>query len=145
MGSYKRILIVEDDEQDVSMIKEALADIIKDDKIDIAVNGKEGLDYLLQRGKFANRENLYPAAILLDLKMPKMNGLEFLKMMRKHKELRRIPIIVFTSSNIEEDIHFSYQYGANAYVQKPIEFEKFNQAVKNIGTFWLKRNISLVI
>lgn len=145
MGNYKRILIVEDDEQDVSMIKEALTDIIKNDNIDVAVNGKEGLDYLLQRGKFTNRENLYLTAILLDLKMPEMNGLEFLKMICKYKELRRIPIIVFTSSNIDEDILVSYQFGANAYVQKPIEFEKFNQTVKNIGTFWLKRNISLVI
>ena len=100
------------------------------------VIGVEVMDYLLRRGAFANREEGLPAVLLLDIKMPRMDGLEVLRQIREHEELKRLPVVILSSSREESDLARSWDLGVNAYVVKPVDIDQFFQAVKTLGTFW---------
>ena len=135
-----RILIVEDNENDLELTMDALAEYNLINFIDTARDGTEALDYLYKRGKFAGRENGNPTVILLDLKLPKVNGQQVLEEIKSSVEFRSIPVVILTSSKEETDIIKSYQNGVNAYVVKPVEFHNFIEAVKNLGVFWALLN-----
>ena len=102
----------------------------------MARDGEEGLDYLFRRGPFSERTNGNPAVILLDLKLPKISGLEVLKEIRGNDNLRTIPVVILTSSREEQDINDGYKLGTNSYVVKPVDFQQFLEAVKQLGVFW---------
>ena len=132
----KRILIVDDSPKDIELTKAALAEINLANNIIIAEDGEEALDYLYKRGKFADYDKGNPAVILLDIKMPKMNGIEVLKHIRSNPELKLIPVIMVTSSGEEKDLVESYKLGANAYMVKPVDITQFIDAIKALGQFW---------
>jgi len=136
MKDLKRVLLAEDDQRDIELTLAALEEINMANEIDVVRDGEEALDYLFKRAKYKDRKNGNPAVILLDLKMPKVNGLEVLKQIKGSDELCRIPVIILTSSKMESDLITSYDLGVNAYVVKPIEFEDFVKAVKDLGSFW---------
>ncbi len=136
MIHLKRILLVEDDRKDVELTLEALSEYNLANEVVVVRDGEEALDYLHRRGKFEARVDGNPAAILLDLKLPKVNGLEVLGRIRADEKLRMIPVIVLTSSRQEEDLKKSYELGVNAYVVKPVDFHEFINAVKELGVFW---------
>jgi len=136
MVELNRILLVEDDRKDVELTLEALSEYNLANEVIVARDGEEALDYLYRRGKFQTVSNGNPAAILLDLKLPKVNGLEVLGRIRADKNLKTIPVIVLTSSRQEEDLERSYKLGVNAYVVKPVDFHEFINAVKGLGVFW---------
>ena len=136
MQSLKRILVVEDSPRDAELVLEALAANHLANEVVSLRDGAEALDYLYRRGQFAGRENGQPAVILLDLKMPKVDGTEVLRQIKADPQLKIIPVIVMTSSREESDLHASYQLGANAYVVKPLKFQAFVEAVTNLGVFW---------
>lgn len=131
-----RILLVEDNPYDVELTLEALADYNVANEVVVAVDGAEALDYLFRRGAFADRPEGNPAAILLDLKLPKVDGIEVLRTIKADEKLKIIPVVVLTSSREEQDLLNSYKLGVNAYVVKPIDFHEFARAVKGLGVFW---------
>lgn len=131
----KRILIVDDSPKDVELTIAALSENKIVNEIIVAEDGEEALDYLYKRGKFLN-ESGYPAVILLDIKMPKMNGIEVLKHIRNDPKFKLIPVIMVTSSREERDLVESYKLGANSYVVKPVDFTQFMEAIKILGQFW---------
>ena len=131
-----RILIVEDDPRDVELTLTALEDYKLANEVVVARDGKEALDYLYSRGEYQTRASDNPAVMLLDLKLPKVNGLEVLKQIRSDERLKMIPVVVLTSSHEEKDMMRSYQLGVNAYVVKPVDFHEFVNAVKELGVFW---------
>jgi CheY-like chemotaxis protein len=135
MGT-KNILLVDDSSYDVELTLRALKPHRIINKIDVARDGGEALDYLHRRGLFADREQGNPILTLLDLKMPKVDGIEVLRQIRADPVLRLIPVAVFTSSREERDIVDSYELGANAYIVKPVGFAKFSEAVQQLGLFW---------
>lgn len=135
----KRILIVDDSENDVELTKSVLTQNNLANEIIVAEDGEEALDYLYKRGKFAN-ERGNPAIILLDMKMPKMNGIEVLKIIRADNQFSAIPIIILTSSREERDLMESYRYGANSYVVKPVDIPQFINAIKSLGQYWIVIN-----
>jgi DNA-binding response OmpR family regulator len=132
----KRILLVEDDPRDVELILESLADYNLANEVIVAYDGEEALDYLYRRGNFNTRPSGNPAVMLLDLKMPKVNGMEVLRQIRADEELKMIPVVILTSSREEKDWVESYKLGVNAYVVKPVDFHEFVKAVKDLGAFW---------
>jgi CheY-like chemotaxis protein len=136
MIELKRILLVEDKQYDVEITLEALAEQNLANDVIVARDGEEALDYLHQRGKFEGRQDGNPAVILLDLKLPKVGGLEVLREVKSDDKLKHIPVVVLTSSREERDVVESYALGVNAYVVKPIAFEAFVDAVKGLGLFW---------
>jgi DNA-binding response OmpR family regulator len=136
MSTLGRILIVEDDPRDVELTLTALEDYNLANEIFVTRDGKEALDYLYRREQFAGRSNENPAVMLLDLKLPKIDGLEVLQAIRSDERLKMIPVVVLTSSHEERDMIRSYQLGANAYVVKPVDFHEFVNAVKELGVFW---------
>jgi two-component system, response regulator len=136
MYSLKRILVVEDSPRDTEMVLEALSANHLANEVVSLRDGADALDYLYRRGQFAGRGNGQPAVVLLDLKMPKVDGSEVLRQIKGDPQLKMIPVIIMTSSREESDLHASYQLGANAYVVKPLSFEDFVSAVTNIGVFW---------
>lgn len=136
MVELKRILLVEDDRKDVELTLEALSEYHLANEVVVARDGEEALDYLQRKGKFQTVAPGNPAAILLDLKLPKVNGLEVLGQIRAEEKLKMIPVIVLTSSRQEEDLEKCYQLGVNAYVVKPVDFHEFINAVKELGIFW---------
>jgi two-component system, response regulator len=136
MQSLKRILLVEDSPRDAELVLNALAANHLANEVVGLRDGAEALDYLYRRGEFAGRENGQPAVILLDLKLPKVDGTEVLRQIKADPQLKIIPVIVMTSSREESDLHASYQLGANAYVVKPVKFQAFVEAVTNLGVFW---------
>jgi DNA-binding response OmpR family regulator len=136
MTSLGRILIVEDDPRDVELTLTALEEYNLANEIFVTRDGKEALDYLYRREQFAGRSNENPAVMLLDLKLPKVDGLEVLQAIRSDERLKMIPVVVLTSSHEERDMIRSYQLGANAYVVKPVDFHEFVNAVKELGVFW---------
>jgi CheY-like chemotaxis protein len=140
MGDLNRILLVEDNPNDVELALTALAEHNIANEVVVTRDGSEALDYLYRRGAFANRKNGQPAVILLDLKMPKVDGLEVLRTVKSDPELQRIPVVMLTSSREETDLVKSYQLGANAYVVKPVDFPQFVAAVKELGAFWALLN-----
>jgi len=130
MRSKKPILLVEDDKVDTMSIKRALDEIKVTNRLDIAGNGEEALLFL------RNPENKKPCVILLDLNMPKMNGIEFLKIAKKDKRLRRIPVVVLTTSEEEQDMINSFDLGVAGYMIKPVGYQKFVEVVKTIDLYW---------
>ena len=136
MNSLKRILLVEDKAKDLELTLEALAEHNLANAVAVARDGVEALDYLHCRGKFAGRADGNPVVVLLDIKMPRLNGLDVLREMKADPQLRRIPVVMLTSSREEPDLARSYELGANAYVVKPVDFVQFTEAVKEIGIFW---------
>jgi CheY-like chemotaxis protein len=133
------ILLVEDSENDIELTLAALAKHVSNE-VEVARDGAEALDYLYRRGAFAGRANRAPALVMLDLKMPKVDGLEVLRTIKADPALKCIPVVVLTSSRERRDLAESYERGANAYVVKPVEFENFLNAVKQLGLFWLLLN-----
>jgi CheY-like chemotaxis protein len=136
MSELGRILIVEDDPRDVELTLTALEEYNLINEVVIARDGKEAIDYLYSREQFAARQSENPAVILLDLKLPKINGLEVLQQIRSDERLKMIPVVVLTSSKEEKDMITSYQLGVNAYVVKPVDFHEFVNAVRELGLFW---------
>jgi CheY-like chemotaxis protein len=134
--SLKRILLVEDSPHDAEMTMEALSEHNLVNEVAWVKDGEEALDFLYQRGAHAGRAGNNPAVILLDLKLPKVDGLEVLQTIKKDDKLKTIPVVVLTSSREESDLITSYQLGVNAYVVKPVNFPDFMQAVKELGFFW---------
>jgi CheY-like chemotaxis protein len=135
-----RILLAEDSSQDVELTLNALAENNITNSVDVARDGAEALDYLYKRGKFEGRQSGNPVLVLLDLKMPRMDGLEVLRAVKADPRLRTIPVVVLTSSREEQDVVRSYELGVNAYVVKPVEFDQFMRAVRDLGLFWLLIN-----
>ena len=136
----KKILLVEDSRKDVDLTLAALEEHHLANEVVVARNGVEALDYFYRRGEFVERPAGHPVVVLLDLKMPKMDGLEVLRHVKADEDLRRIPIVVLTSSREEQDIVRSYDFGVNAYVVKPVAFENFIDVVKQLGLFWVITN-----
>ena len=136
MSELRRILIVEDDPRDVELTLTALDEHKLANEVVITRDGKEALDYLYCREQFASRPEENPAVILLDLKLPKVDGLEVLQQIRSDERLKMIPVVVLTSSHEEKDLLATYQLGVNAYVVKPVDFQEFVNAVKELGMFW---------
>ena len=131
-----RILIVEDDPRDLELTLMALEDYKLANQVMVTRDGQEALDYLYCRGQFNTRSDGNPAVMLLDLKLPKIDGLEVLKQVRSDEYLKMIPVVVLTSSHEEKDMMRSYKLGVNAYVVKPVDFHEFVNAVKELGVFW---------
>src|SRR5499425_2342645 len=136
MEPTARILLVEDDPRDVELTMTALEDYNLTNEVVIAHDGEEALDYLYRRGKFESRINQNPAVMLLDLKLPKIDGLEVLEKVKSDEKLKVIPVVVLTSSREEGDMVTSYRLGVNAYVVKPVDFHQFVNAIKELGVFW---------
>lgn len=132
----KRILLAEDDPRDVELALQGLRTKGLANEIEVVGDGEAALDYLYRRGAWAEREAGHPALILLDLKMPLVSGLEVLETMREDEDLKRIPVVVMTSSREEADLARAYELGCNAYVVKPVDFRAFVDAVSAVGLFW---------
>jgi CheY-like chemotaxis protein len=132
----RRILLVEDDPKDVELTLTALDEYNLANEVVVARDGAEALDYLYCRGNFAGRPNDNPAVLLLDLKLPKVDGLEVLQQIKSDENLRIVPVVVLTSSREEKDMVTSYKLGVNAYVVKPVDFHEFVNAIKELGMFW---------
>jgi two-component system response regulator len=141
MKSNKPILLVEDNPSDADLTKRALARGHISNELVIAEDGQEALDYLRGEGSYAGRAVAdTPSVILLDLKLPKVSGLEVLRAVRADARLRRIPVVILTSSKEEEDVGAGYDLGVNSYVRKPIDFKEFQIAIANLGLYWLILN-----
>jgi CheY-like chemotaxis protein len=138
--NIKNILLVEDDPADVELTLSALEDNHLANRVAVVENGEEALDYLYRRGKFKMRSGGNPIVVLLDNKMPKVNGLEVLKTIKADEHLKIIPIVVLTSSRETPDLVEFYKHGVNAYVVKPVEFSEFMKAIKQLGIFWAAIN-----
>jgi CheY-like chemotaxis protein len=132
----KRILLVEDDPNDVELTLTALKEFNLANEVVVVGDGAEALDFLFKRGAFSERTNGNPAVILLDLKLPKISGIEVLKQIRETENLKMIPVVILTSSREEKDLNDGYSLGTNAYVVKPLEFQQFIEAIKQLGAFW---------
>jgi DNA-binding response OmpR family regulator len=136
MNKLGRILLVEDDPKDVELTLTALEEYNLANEVIVARDGEEALEYLYSRGKFKTRSGDNPAVMLLDLKLPKVDGLEVLKQIKSEEKLRMMPVVVLTSSKEEKDMVASYRLGVNAYVVKPVDFHEFVNAIKELGAFW---------
>ena len=140
MNRFRHILLVEDSPRDAELILDALVNHQIANVVVHLRDGADALDYLHRRGAFASRVDDQPALMLLDLKLPKVDGLEVLMQMKSDIELRMIPVVMMTSSRQEQDLIRSYQLGVNAYVVKPMKFADFVEAVKQVGAFWVVVN-----
>jgi DNA-binding response OmpR family regulator len=136
MNKIGRILMVEDDPKDVELTLTALEDYNLANEVVVARDGEQALDYLYCRGEYKMRSGDNPAVMLLDLKLPKVDGLEVLKQIKSDAKLNLIPVVVLTSSKEEKDMVTSYRLGVNAYVVKPVDFHEFVNAIKELGVFW---------
>jgi CheY-like chemotaxis protein len=136
MNKIGRILMVEDDPKDVELTLTALEEYNLANEVIVTRDGEQALDYLYCRGEYKTRSSGNPAVMLLDLKLPKVDGLEVLKQIKSDGELRMIPVVVLTSSKEEKDMVASYKLGVNAYVVKPVDFHEFVNAIKELGVFW---------
>jgi CheY-like chemotaxis protein len=136
MADLGKILLVEDDPNDVELILTALDENRLANEVVVAHDGEEALDYLYHRGTYASREVGSPSVVLLNLKLPKVDGLEVLKQIKADPDLKKVPVVMLTSSHEEQDLVRSYDSGVNAYVVKPVGFESFVEAVKEVGLFW---------
>jgi len=136
----KRILLVEDSENDIEMTLSALSDSHLANGVDVARDGAEALDYLYRRGAFADRPDELPMFVLLDLKMPKLDGIDVLRRMKGDPLLKNIPVVILTSSREEQDLVRTYELGVNAYVVKPVDFQQFSESVRALGFFWAVLN-----
>jgi CheY-like chemotaxis protein len=136
MVEIRTILFAEDNPKDVELTLEALADHNLANHVIVVRDGVETMDYLRCEGKYKQRKPGNPAVLLLDIKMPRMDGIEVLKAIRNDKALRMLPVVMLTSSREEQDLIKSYALGVNAYVVKPVDFKEFIDAVKQVGIFW---------
>jgi len=136
MNDRKRILLVEDDRKDVELTLTGLAEYNLANEVVVTRDGEEALDYLHRRGNHQKRANGNPAVMLLDLKLPKVNGFEVLEQVRADEKLKMIPVVILTSSHEERDLVKGYKLGVNAYVVKPVDFHQFVNAIKEVGVFW---------
>ena len=138
------ILLVEDSPEDVELTLNALSEYNVSNKIQVVRDGEEALDFIFCRGPFAARPADPPLVVLLDIKLPKVDGLEVLRQVRVDPSTRHVPVVMMTSSREGPDIQASYELGANAYVVKPLSFGEFSEAVRRIGMFWILTNEPLV-
>jgi CheY-like chemotaxis protein len=136
MEALGRILLVEDDPKDVELTLIALEEYNLANEVVVASDGEQALDYLYYRGNYTGRPRQNPAVLLLDLKLPKVDGLEVLRQIKSDEDLRVLPVVVLTSSREEKDLVASYRLGVNAYVVKPVDFHEFVNAIKELGAFW---------
>jgi CheY-like chemotaxis protein len=140
MEDYKRILLVEDSENDIEIVLQALSEYKLRENVDVARDGEEAMDYLMCRNQYAGRKTGNPILTLLDIGLPKLNGLEVLNRIKEDEKLRTIPVVILTSSEVISDRADSYRYGVNAYVVKPIEFQKFTEIIKDLSVYWATVN-----
>jgi CheY-like chemotaxis protein len=136
MVEIRTILFAEDNPKDVELTLEALGDHNLANNVIVVRDGVETMDYLRREGKYKQRKPGNPAVLLLDIKMPRMDGIEVLKAIRSDKTLHTLPVVMLTSSREEQDLIKSYELGVNAYVVKPVDFKEFIEAVKQLGVFW---------
>jgi CheY-like chemotaxis protein len=136
MTTLKRILLVEDDPKDIELTLTALDEYNLANEVVTARDGVEALDYLYRRGDFAQRPAGNPIVILLDLKMPRLDGVKVVRQLKADEQMRLIPVVILTSSRESQDLEECYRLGVNAYVVKPVRFTEFVEAVKQIGVFW---------
>ena len=142
MDTLAQILLVEDNRMDVVLTLDAFKEAKLNNKINVARDGQEALDYLFGRDKYSNREEFpLPNLILLDLKMPGIDGFEVLRQIKGTERLRRIPVVILTSSKEEGDRSLSYDIGANSYLLKPVSFDEFTDVVRKIDDYWFSLNI----
>lgn len=133
-------MLVEDSANDVEMTLDALKEHNMANRIEVVRDGAEALDYLLHRNMHAGRMDPPPVVVLLDLKLPKINGIEVLRTIRATPRLARLPVVMVTSSREEPDLRACYELGCNAYIVKPVDFEQFSKALKIVGCFWALLN-----
>ena len=136
MVKFKRILLAEDNLDDIELTLRVLAEYHLANKVDVVRDGVEALDYLFRRGRFADRPPGNPALLLLDNKMPRVDGLEVVRRVKADERLKTIPVVMLTSSREQGDLFKSYELGVNAYVIKPVDFYDFVNAVRELGGFW---------
>jgi two-component system response regulator len=139
-GGLVEILLVEDNDNDVELTLRAFKRYNLSNRIHVARDGAEALEFLFRDGQRVRDANEGPRVILLDLKLPKVSGLEVLREIKGHERLRAIPIVVLTSSAEEPDIEECYRLGANSYIVKPVDFDSFTEAVRDLGLYWLLLN-----
>lgn len=140
MADLKPILLVEDSPKDVELTLVALAKSHLANEVIVARDGEEALEYLFRRGPHANRPAGQPAVVLLDLKLPKVDGLQVLERIKQDADMRQVPVVMLTSSREEKDLLRSYKLGVNAYVVKPVDFTEFVSAIRDLGVFWAVLN-----
>lgn len=140
MNNYKRILLAEDNLHDIQLTLAALDEYNLANEVMVVRDGAEALDYLYRRGKFSDREEAQPVVVFLDIKMPKVDGVEVLRQIKSDAALKTIPVVMVTSSREQRDLVKSYKLGVNAYVVKPIDFEQFVDTIKELGLFWVVVN-----
>jgi two-component system response regulator len=139
--NHMEILLVEDNPKDLKLALHALQNEKFSNHIEVARDGEEALDYIFRRGRFAERNaDIHPRLVLLDLKLPKVDGLEVLRAIKSDPQTKAIPVVILTSSKEERDMVEGYHLGANAYIQKPVDFDRFREIVKQLGLFWLVVN-----
>ena len=136
MAKIKRILLAEDNRNDVELTLMALQECRLQNEVEVVRDGAEAIDYIYRQGPFAQCEDDLPCVILLDLKMPRMDGLEVLRRVKSDPALRHIPVVMLTSSREEKDLVSSYDLGVNAFVVKPVDFDQFLKAIRALGMFW---------
>ena len=136
----KTILLVEDNSDDVELTLEVFEELNLGNKIIVVRDGAKALDYLFGEGVYADTRPVLPQVMLLDLKLPKVDGLEVLRRVRASERTRRLPVVILTSSKEETDLTRSYDLGANSYIRKPVDFEQFTLAVRQLGMYWLLLN-----
>jgi len=137
----KTILLIEDNPSDIDLTKRAFAKAHIVNDLVVVEDGQDALDYIFCKAKYAHRDiNQLPALILLDLKLPKIDGLEVLRRIRAAEIIKRLPVVILTSSKEEQDIAISYDLGVNSYIRKPVDFNQFAEAIKHLGLYWLVIN-----
>ena len=140
MADLRPILLIEDSPQDVELTLAALGKCRLANEVVVTRDGAEGLDFLYRKGAHADRAAGDPAVVLLDLKLPKLDGLEVLERLKKDPTMRHVPVVMLTSSREERDLMRSYELGVNAFVVKPVEFKAFFSAIEDLGVFWAVLN-----
>ena len=141
MSLERHILLVEDNDDDAQLTLRALRLHRVANRVEVVASGADALDYLFCRGEYAGRDGKdLPQLVLLDLKLPKVGGLEVLKQIRQEPRTKRLPVVILTSSNTEADVARSYDLGANSYIRKPVDFNQFMDAVNSLGLYWLVLN-----
>ena len=142
MNDNKTILLVEDNPQDEMLILRSLRKVNLANQVDVARDGQQALDYLFREGEFAGRGGTdLPTVVLLDINLPRVNGLEVLERLRADQRTRLLPVVILTSSDEERDRLKSYEQGANSFVRKPLDFTEFAESVASLGVYWLALNI----